>query len=401
MYRKSSIARKVQEKMEKRRIQPTGMKAVVVSCDMVTAYGKGTDACWEGISAGKTAITKLNRFPTRAFISDCAATLSGLSYHQGESLVMQLLRYLFDGNHQSFPQDARLVLATTKGEIDFLEKGILEGTGDSSRSNPRELLKMIAGMAGVDDEGTIISAACASSSSAVARAAAMIRSGVAECVMVVACDSVTEFVFSGFSSLMALDKVAARPFDRKRSGLSLGEAAAYIVLMSETRALREGRETIGEIAGWGMSNDANHMTGPSRDGEGMALAIRKALKSADADEQQIGFISAHGTGTVFNDAMEIKAFSSVFRKKIPVYSIKGGTGHTMGATGLVETIIALRALEERYIPYTVGLQDPHDEFREWVMTRPHKVFPNDMALLTNAGFSGINAALVLARGQAA
>jgi len=383
--------------MERRRISPVGMKTVVVSCNMVTAYGKGTDACWEGINAGKTAISQINRFPTQAFLSDHAATVKGLAYHHEESLVMQLLKLLFDEYRGWIPRDAKLILATTKGEIDLLEKGILEGREDVSCSNPGVLLGKVASLAGVDDAGMIISAACASSSSAVARAAAMIRSGPADCVLVVACDSVTEFVFSGFSALMALDKYAARPFDRKRSGLSLGEAAAYVVLMSEARALRDGREIVGEVAGWGMSNDANHMTGPSRTGEGMVLAIRKALKSAHADEKQIGIISAHGTGTVFNDAMEIKAFTTVFSDKAPVYSIKGGTGHTMGATGLVEMIIALRALKEGCVPFTVNLQDPHEEFREWVFVGQRPVRAGAMALLTNAGFSGINAALVIAR----
>jgi 3-oxoacyl-[acyl-carrier-protein] synthase II len=381
--------------MEKRRISPAGMKTVIVSSDMVTAYGKGTDACWEGINAGKTAISPISRFATRAFMSDHAATVGGLAYHHEESLVMQLLKFLFDEYRGSIPRDAKLILATTKGEIDLLEKGILEGREDVSCSNPSVLLGKLASLAGVDDAGMIISAACASSSSAVARASAMIRNGLADCVLVVACDSVTEFVFSGFSALMALDKYVARPFDRERSGLSLGEAAAYVVLMSEARALRDGREIVGEVAGWGMSNDANHMTGPSRSGEGMVLAIRKALKSAHADEKQIGIISAHGTGTVFNDAMEIKAFTAVFSDKAPVYSIKGGTGHTMGATGLVEMIIALRALKEGCVPFTVNLRDPHDEFREWVSVGQRPVRAGTMALLTNAGFSGINVSLVI------
>jgi len=383
--------------MEKRRISTTGMKAVIVSCNMVTAYGKGTDACWEGIIAGKTAISRLNRFPTQAFQSDNAATLEGLEYRHGESLVMQLLTLLFDEYPVSIPPDAKLILATTKGEIDLLEKGILEGREDVSCSNPGVLLGKVASLAGVDDAGMIISAACASSSSAVARAAAMVRSGHTECVLVVACDSVTEFVFSGFSALTALDKYAARPFDRDRGGLSLGEAAAYVVLMSEARARRDGREIIGEVAGWGLSDDANHMTGPSRSSEGMIFAIRKALKSACADESEIGVISAHGTGTVYNDAMEIKAFDVIFNNKVPVYSIKGGTGHTMGATGLVEMIIALRALRDGHVPFTVNLHNPHEDFREWVSVGHRLVSANKMALLTNAGFSGINAALVIAR----
>jgi 3-oxoacyl-[acyl-carrier-protein] synthase II len=378
------------------------MKAVVVSCDMITPFGCGAEACWEKIVAGETAISRLTRFPTTAFLSDNAATVGALNYRGGMSLVMQLLTILFETSPVSIPRNAKLILATTKGEIDLLEQGMLEGSGDVSCSRPGVFLGKVASLAGVDDAGTIISAACASSGAAVARAGAMIRGGYADCALVVACDSVTEFVFSGFSSLMALDKHAARPFDANRNGLSLGDAAAYVLLMSEERARREGREILGEVAGWGLSDDANHMTGPSRNSEGMIHAIHRALTSAGAGAGDIGFISAHGTGTVYNDAMEIRAFGEVFgERKVPTYSIKGAIGHTMGAAGLVELIIALRALRELMVPPTVNLQEPDGNFREWVSVSQKPIRPDTMALLTNAGFSGINASLVIARRNAA
>lgn len=376
----------------------SGLRAVIVSADMVTPYGKGTDACWNNILSGRTAISGLNRFNTKAFQSDYAATIDSLEYHQeGDSLVMQMLKPLFDKASVSIPEDAKLILATTKGEIDLLEKNILKGTGEVPDCSLTSLLKKVSALTGVKDSGAVVSAACASSSAAVARAAAMIRSKRSDCVLVVACDSVTEFVFSGFSSLMALDKFFARPFDRNRKGLSLGEAAAFVLVMSEARAKKEKREMLGEIAGWGLSDDANHMTGPSRESEGLILAVKKALKTAAADKSDIGFISAHGTGTVYNDAMEMRAFHSVFKdKKIPVYSIKGGIGHTMGAAGIIETIIAMRSLKERNIPPTVNLKDADEDARGWVSPEPRPADKRKMALLTNAGFSGINAALVMA-----
>ncbi|MFA4830300.1 MAG: beta-ketoacyl synthase N-terminal-like domain-containing protein [Thermodesulfovibrionales bacterium] len=374
----------------------SGLRAVIVSADMVTPYGKGTDACWNNILSGRTAIARLNRFNTKAFQSDYAATIDSLKYHQGDSLVMQMLKYLFDKASVSIPEDAKLILATTKGEIDLLEKNILKGAEKMPDCSLTSLLKKVSVLTGVKDAGVVVSAACASSSAAVARAAAMIRSKRSDCVLVVACDSVTEFVFSGFSSLMALDKFTARPFDKNRKGLSLGEAAAFVLLMSETRAKQGKREILGEIAGWGLSDDANHMTGPSRESEGLMLAIKKALKTAAADKSDIGFISAHGTGTVYNDAMEMRAFHSIFKdKKIPVYSIKGGIGHTMGAAGIIETIIAMKSLKERNIPPTVNLKDADEDARGWVSPQPCPADERKLALLTNAGFSGINAALVI------
>ncbi len=382
--------------MESRRISSSDkIKAVVVACDMVTAFGAGADACWNGIRRGETAITELSRFNTQAFQSRNAATVAGLKYLQRDSLVMQMFRLMFKNNPHSIPKDAKLILATTKGEIDLLEKKFLTGKGNASNSRLSCLLKKVSALTGIQDSGIIISAACSSSSAALARGASMIRNGYSDCLLITACDSVTEFVFSGFSSLMALDKIAARPFDKDRKGLSLGEAASYALLMSEARAKKEKREIMGEIKGWGLSDDANHMTGPSRTSDGLMMAINKALKSAAVSESDICFISAHGTGTLFNDEMEMRAFHSVFKKRTPVYSVKGAIGHTMGSAGLVETIIALRALKEKTVPLTVNLKTADDDAQGWVSDKHRTLSHNKTALITNAGFSGINTALVV------
>ncbi len=420
--------------MAGRRIPLPKVRAVVALVDMITPYGHGVQAAWEGILSGKTVISKLERFNAAVFVSEYAATIDGLEYLQEESLVMQMLKLMFrrvpTPKHQ-IPQDAKLILATTKGEVDLLEKRLLEGNNNPPHPNPlpicsspinwgttapinREttilgegrgegdgelgsLLNKVVALTGVADSGLVISAACTSSTSAIARAAAMICSGHTDCVLVVACDAVTEFICSGFSSLMAMDKLPARPFDKRRSGLSIGEAAAYALIMSEARAEREGWEITGEIAGWGLSSDANHMTGPSREAEGQKLAIKKALRMAGADRDDIGFIAAHGTGTVYNDAMEMKAFHAVFGSEPrPVYSIKGAIGHTMGAAGLVETIVALRCLQEGIALPTVNLADVDDLACGWAAPCQKTINNGKMALLTNSGFGGVNAALVLA-----
>ncbi len=367
-----------------------------MAADMITAYGFGIPACWDGIFSKKTAISRLRRFSTKAFQSDYAALINDLEYHGSESLVMQTLKKLFYKAAPKIPEDARLILATSKGEIDLLEKQLLEKRDDFSKCRLDRLLKKAAALIMVKDTGMIISAACASSTTALAQAASIIRAKRSDCVIVVACDSVTEFVFSGFSSLMALDKTYARPFDNKRSGLSLGEAAAFALIMSESRAKREKRKIMGKIAGWGLSNDANHVTAPSRSGSGLAAAINKALQTADIDYNEIGSISAHGTGTVYNDAMEMKAFSTVFGdNKCPVYSIKGAIGHTLVTAGLIEAIIALRSLKEGVIPPTVNLEEVDEDARGRVFAASCSIPKNKMALSTNSGFGGINAALIL------
>jgi 3-oxoacyl-[acyl-carrier-protein] synthase II len=125
------------------------------------------------------------------------------------------------------------------------------------------------------------------------------------------------------------------------------------------------------------------------------MAISKALKSAAVVESDICFISAHGTGTLYNDEMEMRAFHSVFKKRIPVYSVKGAIGHTIGSAGLVEAIIALRALKEKTVPPTVNLKNVDDDARGWVSDKRKTLMHNKTALITNAGFSGINTALVV------
>ncbi|MFA5362109.1 MAG: beta-ketoacyl synthase N-terminal-like domain-containing protein [Candidatus Omnitrophota bacterium] len=368
--------------------------AVITNVDIWTAYGRGIECCWEGLLRGKTAIQPCTRFDTGHFPSRMAAVVEGIGYGGKSSLVMQMLVPLLESNKSLLPSDAVPVLASTTGEIDLLEKNVFEGTGGAVESGLGVLLEKLKAVTGIKGGGFVVSSACASSSAALGFAAGLIQNGKHDCVLVAAVDAVTEFVFSGFSSLMALDPEPAKPFDRKRAGLSLGDGAGFILLMSCARAQREGRVVIGEIAGWAMTNDANHMTGPSRDGSGLKCAIQKALERADVSAGDVGAISSHGTGTVYNDSMEMKAYAGVFGNPMPLYSIKGAVGHTMGAAGLIETAIALRVLRERVIPATIGLRDADPEAQNWVSLEKRKLEKN-VVLLNNSGFGGVNAALIL------
>ena len=371
------------------------MKSVVVNCNVVTPYGWDFQSCWNGLLTGETAIKPLGRFETKSFKTPNAAIISELDPGRKESLVMQMLTPLLNELSSDIPPDTFIILATTTGEIDILEKYILTGRGNAEESRPVFLLNKIKDRLKIREPGMVISAACASSTIALARAAAMIRDGERESVLVVACDNVSEFVMAGFSALMALDKDQSRPFDKNRSGLSLGEAAGLALVMSEAKAIREKKEITGEIAGWGLSNDANHMTGPSRDGSGLAQALVKALRRADISSDAVGCLAAHGTGTEYNDSMEMKAFKTVFgTTPRPTYSIKGGTGHTMGAAGLLEMMVAFQTLKEKIIPPTVNLCQVDDEAQGWVSPKQRE-FNSEITVSTNAGFGGINAALVL------
>jgi len=197
-----------------------------------------------------------------------------------------------------------------------------------------------------------VSVACVSGLVAISQGEKMIRRGEADAVLVVGVDCLSEFVVAGFTALKALDPLGCRPFDASRCGLSAGEAGAAIVLV---RGDLVSQPAI-TIRGFGGSNDANHLTGPSRDGSGLAQAIRVALNSAKLSPNEIDFIHAHGTGTSYNDAMESLALKTIFGgTSPPVSASKGMLGHTLGAAGVIETICCALAMEENFLPGTPRL----------------------------------------------
>ena len=295
--------------------------------------------------------------------------------------------------------DTLLITATTKADIEQVE-GLLHG----QPANVEEMIPVntplsIAAALGLSHRGININAACASSTIAVARAAAMISSGRAESILVCGLDVVTDFVFSGFSCLRALDPAPCKPFDVRRRGLTLGEGAAALLLMNAERAGKEGLPNLGTVVGWGAGNDAAHITAPARDGSGLVRAISSALKTAGLDAADIAAINAHGTGTVYNDAMELTAFRRIFGERtLPVCSVKGAIGHTLGAAGGIEIAVSLKSLSSKLLPPTTGLTVPESRAEALVSSESQSI-TGDYILTTNSGFGGINAAVILEKGS--
>lgn len=372
-------------------------KPVIVDYDAITAYGDGVNMCWQGLLKNHSAISDIDRFDTSHFISNKAATIKGLVYGDEKSLVIQMLERLKNTMNESIPADADLMLASLNGEIDYVEQSALTGAADASENRLDRLLIKTQDLFGVRGKAMVVSAACASSSIAIARAASLIKAGESDCILVVACDCVSEFLISGFSALMALDKQNARPFDKQRAGLNVGEASAYVLLMSQERAKKEGRTISAQMLGWGMSCDANHMTGPSMDGEGLYLAIQRALDLGEMTKENIDSICAHGTGTVYNDSMEIQAFKKLFNDgSRPTYSIKGGVGHTMGSAGIMDVVIALETIKNNVLPATIGMEEVDEQANGWITDHSIEL-KHDVVLSTNSGFGGINSALLIGR----
>lgn len=373
--------------------------SVVVECgDVVTAYGPHLDDLWRGLCAGQTAIRESDRFAPHQFISRQLAEVASLAMAPGESRVMALLRRLLAPVAGTIEPDTPLLLATTIGEVDHLEQAVLQqGAHDRALADPTHLLHAVQDLLAVNGPAAVVSSACASSTMALSRAAAMVRDGRARRVVVVACDSITEFICSGFSGLLSWSQRPARPFDVDRDGLTPGEAAAWaIVAAADPTACPASAQ----LCGWGSTADAVHMTAPDPTGRGLARAITKACRMADTSPEDIHLVIAHGTATTLSDAMEVAAFDRLMPKPVPALSIKGGTGHTFAATGLVQTLVAIRALREKILPATVGLAQPESSDAAHFHTTMQQVPADGLALVVNSGFGGVNTALLLKGGMA-
>ena len=373
-------------------------KVSIVDTAVVTALGNTLRDTWKRLMKGDSGIGPIKRFPVETYGSHIAATIADLCSIQERSIVDDLIGRLLAGL-QDIPQDAALFTATTKLGIDNLENIRHKKAARAGDILPSSMPEMVSSRLGLKKAGINVSASCASSTIAIAQGASLVASGQADAVLICCADIVTEFTFSGFSSLKIVSPVPCRPFDRDRSGLTLGDGAAALLLMSDERARNEGRKCMATIKGWGIANDAFHITSPAQDGSGLASAIERALARGGLQHEHVSAISAHGTGTIYNDLMELTAFNMVFcGRKMPVYSIKGATGHTVGASGGIEVALATEALTAQRVLPTVGFQNPEKGAEGLVSSKPVS-FEGDYILTSNSGFGGINAAIILERSR--
>ncbi|MGD0463273.1 MAG: beta-ketoacyl synthase N-terminal-like domain-containing protein [Tepidisphaeraceae bacterium] len=372
------------------------MNVAIVQSDVVTAYGWGLDALWDGLLSNETAIRATDRFVERGFLSNQAAIIPELEIHAGESRAMAMLRRLLRPLIAKIDPLTPLILATTVGEIEYVEAAILSHRPElAADARPQVLLRRIKQLLGLRGAAMVVSCACASSAVAISRAASMIRHGDAKRVLLVACDSVSEFVYSGFSTLLSLCEGPARPFDAQRGGLTLGEGAAWALLASD-ESPRGGATS---ILGWGNTTDAVHMTAPDRDARGLSRAIAKACAMAGKTADEISFIAAHGTATLYSDAMELVALRGATRRPRPIFSVKGGVGHTLASAGLVQILVAARAMSLGIVPPTVGLQVLDPSAVDWAHKTSVQIGRAPLALSISSGFGGVNTAVVLGGGD--
>ncbi len=295
------------------------------------------------------------------------------------------------------PDRVGVVLGTALGGVEELEQalapdGTLRHAAGGLYDAPAHAL---AGRLRARGPVLTVSTACASGATALGVAAELLRSGVADRVVAGGYDILCRFVMRGFDALRALTRERVRPFDRRRSGLLLGEGAALVLMARDGDA---PGPRLGRLLGHASGSDGSHLTAPDPDGRGLEFAIRAALAEAAAAPSDIDFVSAHGTGTLLNDRIEtavLKRALGARARAIPLNSIKGGLGHTMGAAATLEAIMCLLASRDGVVPHTAGLEerDPECDL-DYVASAPRAARPR-LSLSTSLGFGGCNAALVL------
>jgi 3-oxoacyl-[acyl-carrier-protein] synthase-1 len=240
------------------------------------------------------------------------------------------------------------ILSTTKGNITALEN---PSSANFKKAYLSQLAKNVADFFGFKTEPIVVSNACVSGILAVSVAKRLIQSEMFDNVFIVAGDEVSEFVLSGFNSFQAMSDLPCKPYSKNRNGVTLGEATSAVLVSSHKKNAKI------KIIGDGSINDANHISGPSRTGEGLFRSIESALAEAKINTNQIDYISAHGTATSFNDEMEAIAFNRLGLENVPVNSLKGFYGHTLGASGLLETVIGIQSVLERKLFISLGFYE--------------------------------------------
>ena len=307
-----------------------------------------------------------------------------------EQMMILSLHNVMESSKTTLDETVGLIISTTKGNIDVLEN---ETGFPKSRAYLSELGKTIQNFFGFKNEAVIISNACVSGILAISAAKKFISQGKYNKVFIVSGDLVSKFVLSGFHSFQALSSSPCRPYDKSRNGINLGEvAASVLVTVSDLNLVPEAVEILGDAT----CNDANHISGPSRTGEGLYRSVTAALKEANFNAQAVDYISAHGTATSFNDEMEAIAFDRLALNNVPINSLKGYFGHTLGASGLLETIIGMHQVDRKVVFASKGFEELEVSKKIYVL---HQNLEKELKIFlkTASGFGGCNTAAIFKR----
>ena len=409
-------------------------KVYVTGVGMITPVGVDTKSTWKGLLQGKSGIAPIVAFDTEGFATTIA----------GESPDFDPTTYVDRKQARRLDRFAQMAVGATAqameqagldlqdGSVDATRVGSVIGSGiggiltlseqwavlhekGPDRVNPFLVPMMLADMApgqvsilyGAKGPNYCTVTACASGADSIGIAAAMIRKGEIDIALAGGTEApICPIAVAGFNACMALSKRnddpegASRPFDAERDGFVMGEGAGVLVIESEESMLRRGATPLAELAGYGASSDAFHVTQPSPNGEGGARAMINALAEAGMEPSDISYVNAHGTSTPMNDRLETEALKTVFGDeayKIKISSTKSMTGHLLGAAGGVEAAISVLAVADSAIPPTINLENPDPDCDlDYTAHHAQKGIVN-AAMSNNLGFGGHNASLIFKR----
>jgi 3-oxoacyl-(acyl-carrier-protein) synthase len=388
----------------------TPERVAIVAAGVVTPIGQDLEAFWSALVTGASGISqiervevadlrvqrggeikKIGRIKNWRGVPDCRATR--LLIAAADDLCAQAA-------FRPLPLDPTRVAVVVGTALGGVEEGEKALGGDRGRRRLRDALYDapawdLARWLGARGPVVTVSTACASGATALAVGADLLRSGEADAVVAGGYDALCRFVLRGFNALRSLSRDAVRPFDRRRGGLLLGEAGALGLLMRE-RDVTGAR--LGTLRGYGSASDGFHIAAPEPEGRGLERAIRAALADARLTPGDVDFVSAHGTATPLNDRIETAALKRALGPRayeVPVNSIKGSLGHTMGAAAALEAFMCLLSAQRGLIPPTLNLEEADPECDlDYVPGRARPARPRIM-LSTSMGFGGCNGALIL------
>ena len=387
--------------------------AVVTAVGVLSPLGRGPACSWDAVLTGRSGVSRDADGRPVALVRGADAPGS-VRDADGRPLRGRATALAAAAGADALtgsgldPERVDLVVGTTMGEPSWIDtwpdadaaqappppgrvRELLDGTPDG-------LAAALATELGVGGRVAAVGGACAAGNFALARALDDVRSGRADRVLAGGVDAFSRTALIGFARLGALAGDGCRPFGLDRQGLVLGEGAAFLLVEERSAAEARGAEPLAELAGAGMSCDAHHPTSPHPEGAGAARAVLAALGDASADPDDVGWVSAHGTGTPANDRAEVRALRSVFTgRRPPASSVKSLTGHGLGAASAVEAVLAITALRERTLPPTwcVGAQDPECDWD--VVTDGPRELEGEVVVNQAYAFGGCNAVTVFRR----
>ena len=394
---------------------------VVTGMGVVSPLGAGVPEVWSALCAGTSGIGEITRFDTTGFTltrggevpDSCLVPASVESGpEEADPAVRFMLAAAEEALHDSglaaqpdWAADTGVVLATNFGGIVAGERVLAHtaGFGDFEACTFQRSADVVAARYALAGPRLVLSLSCSSGAAALGYGCELIRAGRAKAVLTGGYDALSRFAWSGLSALRTMTKDVVRPFDKGRSGTIFSEGAGALLIEAREYAEARGARLYAHVLGYGVNNNAHHLTAPPSDGQGSAAVMRMALADAGLEPDRIDHINAHGTGTPHNDVTETRAIKAVFGAaayRIPVTSIKSMTGHMMGAAGSVEAIATVLSLRDGVVPPTIHYETPDPDCDLDIVANSARLASMRTALTNSAGIGGCNAAIILSRTDA-